>query len=151
MILLVLWLFKRMKKDLDIDILSNIFSGDGEENVKKCVSKVWRLMWALPPQVLHSAAWQVCPNCNLLLLGWSLADLAKFGCISTGVLIHIGYAVISAWADGTRLYKVSIYTDLIIKRISRSWSASQLTSSECYGDQSQCLHSWPDYLPNCTF
>ena len=29
-----------MKKDLDIDILSNIFSGDGEENVKKCVSKV---------------------------------------------------------------------------------------------------------------
>ena len=115
-----------MKKDLDIDILSNIFSGDGEENVKICVSQYFiRLkisvdLWTLPPQVLHSAAWQVCPNCNLLLLGWSLADLAKFGCISTGVLIHIGYAVISAWADGTRLYKVSIYTDLIIKRISRS-------------------------------
>ena len=41
MILLVLWLFKRMKKDLDIDKLSNIFSGYGEENVKKmCQSRL---------------------------------------------------------------------------------------------------------------
>ena len=32
-----------MKKDLDIDILSNIFSGDGEENVKKmCQSRLYK-------------------------------------------------------------------------------------------------------------
>ena len=58
----------------------------------------------------------VCLNCNL----WALttpacADLANFGCISTGVLIHIGYAVISVWVDGRPgQYKVNIYRDLII-------------------------------------
>ena len=44
----------------------------------------------------------VCLNCNLWapLTTGACADLANFGCISTGVLIHIGYAVISVWVDG---------------------------------------------------
>ena len=83
----------------------------------------------------------MCLNCNLWALGrGAWADLAKFGCISTGVLIHIGYAVISAWVDGTRQYKVNIYTDLIIKR--SQWSALHCISWWL----SPSVATWPELL-----
>lgn len=57
----------------------------------------WRGVWCCG--VLWCAV--VCLNCNLwALTTGACADLANFGCISTGVLIHIGYAVISVWVDG---------------------------------------------------
>ena len=66
----------------------------------------------------------VCLNSNLwALTTGACADLANFGCISTGVLIHIGYAVISVWVDGrpghqgTGQYKVNIFRDLISYKV----------------------------------